>query len=80
MLKWWLEGTTKTTPASRGAWSVMVRTGSVLRRERIRSRWLARFRSGCWEITIGAGKSSGSVETSSESASMPPAEVPITTR
>src|SRR5579883_3039413 len=77
-----LEGTTKMTPGSSG-WcvaSVTVRTGSVLRRERISPRWLGRVGSRCCAMTMGAGKSLGRVETTEESASMPPAEEPITTR
>ena len=60
--------------------SVTVRTGRVLRRARICSRWLVRLGSRCWAITIGAGKSVRSVVTSVRSASIPPADAPTTTR
>src|SRR5262249_7094303 len=57
-----------------------VRTGSVLRRDRISCRWLGRVGSRCCAITMGAGKSLGRVATSVESASIPPADEPTTTR
>src|SRR5258706_723509 len=43
------------------------------------ARWLGRFGSMCWAMTMGAAKSPGSVASKVESASMPPAEEPITT-
>ncbi len=73
-------GTTKITPALKGSWSVTVLTGSLVLRERISSRWLSRSGSRCWATTIGAGKSTGRFENSCESASMPPADEPTTTR
>jgi hypothetical protein len=74
-----LAGTTKTTPASNGSSACAVRTGSVLRRERISFKLLSLSGSRCWAMTRGAGKSSGRAETSSESVFIPPAEEPTTT-
>src|SRR5689334_22753934 len=68
------------TPASSGSWSRAVRTGSVLWRARMSPRWLGRVGSRCWAMTMGAAKAGGSVATSVERASMPPADAPMTTR
>ena len=79
MRTWRFAGTTNTTPGCRGSRSTTVRTGRVVRRPRMSPRRLGRVGSRCWAITSGAGKSGGSVETSLESASIPPAEAPTTT-
>ena len=73
------EGTTKITPSSSASRSSTTRTGNVVWRARISCRWLGLRGSRCWAITIGAGKSAGRLATTRESASMPPAEDPITT-
>src|SRR5215211_494277 len=75
-----LAGVTKTTPALSGSCSVTVLTGSGLLRASISCRWLSRLGSRCWATTMGASKSSGREETSPESAPIPPAEDPTTTR
>src|SRR3954466_2245939 len=72
-------GTTYATPGRSSASRSTVCTGILLARPRISCRWLVRRGSRCWAITMGAVKSAGSVESTAESASIPPAEAPITT-
>src|SRR5215471_17560339 len=67
------------TPGSRCSVDTTLRTGSVDLRARMEWRWLRRVGSRCWAMTMGARKPVGSVLTSVESASMPPAEAPMTT-
>jgi hypothetical protein len=55
-----------------------VTTGMRECRASISPRWLGREGSRCWAITIGAGNGVGRVATSIESASIPPADDPIT--
>jgi hypothetical protein len=66
------------TPGFSGVTPVIVSTGSFVRRARISASVDTRCGLRCWATTIGAGKSTCSVETRPESASMPPADAPTT--